>query len=380
VTTRSTRVRALTRWLPAALGWLAIVVVLDLLAGVFLLPWDDTPPAGPGGVIPLTDGTVTPEDQRPSLPAMQGVPWAAEYWGEFNLLRGEYQPFSRFLPADARGEFFNITDNVRESYQGAGAMGAAVPEVWFIGGSTMFGQGQRDQHTIPSEVARLAESEGVAVRVVNLGALGATSWEGMNRLLAQLAAGPAPALVVTYEGVNDVNVVAEQRLAGRDDLMAHPGHYSSPVDAGFAGAGETAASIELLDRTWWERYRDTSALGQVLHGVLGAAVTPAAAQTDPGAAELAELAADHVRRSQLLISDLGADAGFATLYTSQPWRAPEAPLVAEHLRDTTVDLSGAFEGVPVDEIYLDGGHTNELGAVLVAEAMWPHVRRALQDA
>ena len=73
-----------------------------------------------------------------------------------------------------------------------------------MGGSTMFGSFQRDGHTIPSEFARLAEADGIPVRVVNYGQLAYVNWQEVL-LLQQLASGSSrPDLAVFYDGYNDL--------------------------------------------------------------------------------------------------------------------------------------------------------------------------------
>ena len=58
-----------------------------------------------------------------------------------------------------------------------------------------------------------------------------------------------------------------------------------------------------------------------------------------------------------------------------------APLerAAELIGAPTVDLTAALDGVDPESIFIDGGHTNERGARLVAEAMWPLIEQALAD-
>jgi hypothetical protein len=58
----------------------------------------------------------------------------------------------------------------------------------------------------------------------------------------------------------------------------------------------------------------------------------------------------------------------------QPYRE-----LAERLPPPVIDLSHVLDDPP-REVYLDGGHTNELGAQLVAEAMYPHLVEALRGA
>ena len=52
--------------------------------------------------------------------------------------------------------------------------------VWFFGASALFGDGQRDDHTIPSEFARLAETDGIPVEVRNYGRPGVAMWQELE--------------------------------------------------------------------------------------------------------------------------------------------------------------------------------------------------------
>ena len=77
--------------------------------------------------------------------------------------------------------------------------------VYFFGGSTMFGLYQRDEHTIPSEFARLAQRDGIRRAGRQLRAA------GLRQLAGDAAArssssrrGDAPDLAVFYDGFNEV--------------------------------------------------------------------------------------------------------------------------------------------------------------------------------
>ncbi len=64
--------------------------------------------------------------------------------------------------------------------------------VWFFGASALFGDGQRDDHTIPSEFARLAEADGIPVEVRNYGRPGIAMWQELE-LFEQLVVDRAAA-------------------------------------------------------------------------------------------------------------------------------------------------------------------------------------------
>lgn len=76
--------------------------------------------------------------------------------------------------------------------------------MWLSGGSAVYGIGQRDDHTIASELVRVAETAGIALEVANLGRNGATTFEEVLQIEERLRTGPSPDLIVFYNGWNDV--------------------------------------------------------------------------------------------------------------------------------------------------------------------------------
>ena len=69
---------------------------------------------------------------------------------------------------------------------------APTREVWFFGGSTIWGTWQRDSMTVPSQVARLLGERGLRdVRVRNFGETGYVSSQEMIRLIPSSCA-PVP--------------------------------------------------------------------------------------------------------------------------------------------------------------------------------------------
>ena len=73
-----------------------------------------------------------------------------------------------------------------------------------LGASATFGIGQRDDHTIASELVRLGEHDGVALDILNLGVPGWTIWQEANAFEARLRRAEAPPeLVIVLDGFND---------------------------------------------------------------------------------------------------------------------------------------------------------------------------------
>ena len=94
----------------------------------------------------------------------------------------------------------------------------------------MFGLYQRDEHTIPSEFARLAQARRHPVRVVNYGRLAYVNWQE-SQLLEQLVGGSqAPDLAVFYDGFNEVVGQFQLGLPHRADPHRGRGDRRAPWD------------------------------------------------------------------------------------------------------------------------------------------------------
>ena len=185
--------------LRAALGLIIIIIALDLALGAALDAFD-------GSDAPSAQNSEVNLVSAPDTPAGATEPWRAQLGQEIGQawVHKRYDPFLSWRMVDYRGRYVNLSDGVRRSYEAPGAGGPDAVTVYFMGGSTMFGSFQRDGHTIPSEFARLAEADGIPVRVVNYGQLAYVNWQEVL-LLQQLASGSSrPDLAVFYDGYNDL--------------------------------------------------------------------------------------------------------------------------------------------------------------------------------
>ncbi|MBL8774576.1 MAG: hypothetical protein JNK12_01540 [Acidimicrobiales bacterium] len=347
------------------IGWVVIALALNYAAGWLWDEWfgtHDQPVAAP-----VSAQTAA---ELADAPAMVGQPWAEDYWEEFRALDYEFHPFILSRVADVDGTAIQVDGAVRRSYEPA-ALGPGTPEVWFLGGAALWGQGQRDEHTIPSEVARLAEAEGRSIRAVNLGQPGYTSWQSALLLEQELAVRPPPDLVVFYDGADDV-------AAQMETPSADPVHYN--VDGVTAAlVGRDSARDQAQD--WWDDYRETSVVNRLLEqaeGILG--VQPAGAAGPSTADRVADLHA----RSTDLAAFVAGEHDVPILFT---WQAASgvagdggAYRRVTQRDDTTGpvvhDLSRVLDDAAAP-VYLDGVLTNEAGAALVAEELWGVVQPAL---
>ena len=122
--------------------------------------------------------------------------------GALCRLRGK--PFSgRYVSVDVNG--------LRHTWN----MPATRPlEIYVFGGSTMWGQGARDDYTIPSALSKmLAEVFPSRVRVTNFGQLGFVNTQEMISLFRELQRGSRPDIVIFYDGYNDTFAAFQNQVA-----------------------------------------------------------------------------------------------------------------------------------------------------------------------
>lgn len=269
--------------------------------------------------------------------------------------------------ADVRTPYTNVVDGRRLTWRPP-----EIPRrtVWVFGGSTAFGLGQRDDHTIASELARAAWADGVALDVVNWGVHGDVHWMEWNRLRDALARGEAPPdLVLFYDGFNDLATISyvnnQGRAAGRSFLGS--------VDSEPLRRGST------LDRL----LRDIAAIGQ------DRGLQPEPPTSVLPSDEVVDLAArlfdESVAESTAGLERLGIPA--YVLY--QPSRVTRAVAVTgegddgddarslerrfrARLPSGVVDLSGALDAT-TEPVFWDSVHHNELGSRVIAAAIWSEI-------
>lgn len=350
----------------------AVVLVAVGALGATLLPrlWDREP-----------DGLEAPEQLQGETynpfdaPALADADWKNEAGTEFAEASAG-QTYTSYVGNSLRdyvGRHVNIADRERRSYRPAAGLGADPVEVWFFGGSTMFGfSAQRDVHTIPSEVVRLAEADGVAVEAHNFGAPGYVNMQETALFGQLLAAGGRPDLVVFYDGINDGAVPLQQALGG----IGVPGEPSEIVAFAYRRllAGQLTGTdlpptplaptvsisrppqAEELVEAVLQVYRRGLELGRALGEAYD---VPVVHFWQPTLFTRQPLAAGE----QEVVDELGLDE-FQFDATARLFRA-----MASRLPAGAIDLSDAFDGA-TEPILTDQAHHNELGARLVAEAMY----------
>jgi hypothetical protein len=323
-------------------------------------------------------------DPRAELPAMAAYPWRYDYFADLQRAPSIYWPYTQYRPMPFTSPYLNIEGWRRRSYRTPGS-GAERPTVWMLGGSTTWGEGQRDDYTIASWLARIAEDEGIPLEISNLGQRGWTHFQEMVLFEQQLALEGPPDVAVFYDGVNEVNT---QTMVPE----AVPSHYDvddqSDAQDGmvFATRVIDPGTTEPLPSLLAEAYAEHS----LVHKVLRYFSSPADAQEEDSEPSAGGDGTEEEIRGESFQSTMqdGIDAGevyergkqltlalserydVPTLLYWQPFQflGPVEAAATEQVEPPTIDISRLL--LDQQEVYIDGAHTNEEGARIVAERLW----------
>lgn len=352
------RAHRLAPLIPVLVGWLVIAGAIDLGVGV---AWnavagrdEDTASLTPWA----------PATELAGRAAFEDEPWVLANLRAYEQIEYRYEPFLMEVMTDREGAGLVIADGVRRSC----ICGADEddPEVWFLGGSTTFGPGQRDSQTVPSQVARLAAAAGAPIQATNLANPGYSSFQEWQLLERRLAAGARPDLVVFIDGVADVAVQRESPTDG-------PSHFNRDGTAA-AMRGEEVTRDSA--RSLWDRYLETSLLRRLTGQITGVAEAAEPSATNGGRA------AEVYARAQQLAVEVADTYGTSALFVWEP--APVAGPLVEDYRHATdllppdvVDLSAAFDGAT--DLHFDWFHVNERGASRLAAELYPLVLHTLRE-
>jgi len=343
------------------LGALGSVVLVGLVVGAVVLatrdrgsPVDD-PPGEPGGAPAAAQLDLLESVPYSARPAMAGVDHADEL--QADLTAAELVPHGAtgYVTADTTSRHVNVRDGERRVVASE-CSGCPAVELWLVGASSVFGVGQRDDHTIGSELVRMGAARGFALRVSNLAAPGWTIHQEANWVRHRLdAAARPPDLVVLVDGFNDVASALGKQFGGDaddgplvfdEDDMVEALRSSDVLDAGrFRAAVDRAASSYRLE------------LGRLRAELSGAGIpTRAFFQPDAFASE---------RQLDVVLGMYGGAAP-SLIDSGQLGDALDATV--ERLAGEVVDLRHVFDHLP-RPVFLDVVHTNEEGARLVAGAV-----------
>lgn len=344
----------------------------------FADPFDDVRSSSTLGVRDPVDPDLAAFHPGPDDPqaAMADAEWFNDEH-HYNTAQGwaldpaaAWRPVNPYRLLDFRSKHLNVVDGARLSWTPPPCDCPRL-RVWMYGGSTTYGLNQRDDHTIASELARVAHEHGYAIDISNRGANGHLHWMEAERFAWDLTVEDPPDLVLFYDGVNDA-------WAG--------------AALGFVGSGDIRP---MQDPTTMDVWNDTGRSD------------PPRPPAPPGGRfigwptdlvlpfdEVPELVVDRYDRSRSLSRAAARAHGVPVRYFWQPTRysrplVPSEPhedgdtenrnryveeLMREHLPDDVIDVADALR-VTDEPLFTDDVHHNEKGARLVAEEMFERLER-----
>ncbi|MDJ0654525.1 MAG: SGNH/GDSL hydrolase family protein [Xanthomonadales bacterium] len=310
--------------------------------------------------------------------AMSGYDWADEYFRELrDARRTRWQPYVYWKREPFDGRYINIDqDGFRQSWQPPGHETAQLAELWVLGGSTVWGTGARDAHTIPSYLGQLLADQGRPVRIVNLGESGYVSGQELAQLVDRLRQGRRPEVVVFYHGVNDVFAALQHDRAGIPQNESHRARDFRVTDG--------------LDN-WLEAFPRVLEGVQRLAAVLGQ--PPEMANVDTLADAIATQYQVNVRAAAGLAETFGFQSRFfwqPTVFSKNKLGGDEQQILLSSLQrhrdlQLAVDrrVKQVMDGQPqwtsltdvLDHrpLFMDFCHLSEAGNRQIAEAMLPQL-------
>ncbi len=323
------------RWLAAVLlvrqVWLAVGLTLLLLA---------VAEAGARLVLLARPPAVDP---RVHADAYAGAPWVAGLYAEIAQVgRMRWEPYVYWRRVAFAGRFVNVDERgLRRTWQppeaaalagaarpgaaaavsgaeaGAGAAvkpkgtvtggaaPAALPRLFFLGGSAAWGSGVRDDHTIASELARWLAAHGAPALVTNYGESGYVSTQALLVLVRELQRGAVPDTVVLYGGALDVS--SATAAVGRVGVPLNEGNREREFDLLRHARRLVPAALRVVAAR--------SALVKLAGFHLQ---QPPAAPAPPLTPALADAVAGELAANRRILAVLAASYGFRLIWVWEP--------------------------------------------------------------
>ena len=196
--------RALSRWLKQTQGLWTVIgltsIVLLCLVGLLLI----------NGLLIQNNQLVERlrgfSDYR-SFPfygdSVPNLTLSRDFLTEMSRYKLRWQPYTYWVMEEKTGPYINVEANGLRRTKSFTAPTTDAPRIFFFGGSTMWGEGARDEYTIPSQVARRLNEVGQPAHIYNFGQTGYVSTQDLITFELQLIDGNVPDIAVFYGGFND---------------------------------------------------------------------------------------------------------------------------------------------------------------------------------
>jgi hypothetical protein len=166
---------------------------------------------------------------------------AKKIFHDYNSVQHQYEPFVGWKTLPYKGETLVISKDGTRSVP-VDATSTKQKSVHFFGGSTMWGEGSDDDHTIPA----LFAEKNIQYQVFNHGQLAYNTRQELDALISLYATGVKPDLVVFYDGVNDAAFLCPK------EIKKLPAHRLVPMYRNKLYVGKTAFVKEVAGKIFLE--------------------------------------------------------------------------------------------------------------------------------
>ncbi|MBT1697401.1 SGNH/GDSL hydrolase family protein [Fulvivirgaceae bacterium PWU4] len=142
---------------------------------------------------------------------------AEKVFYDYNRVQHQYEPFVGWKTLPYKGATLNISTDGRRTHPAPANQ--KEKSVHFFGGSTMWGEGSDDEHTIPA----LFNERNPQYDVYNHAQLAYNTRQELDALISLYAVDTRPDIVVFYDGVNDAAFLCPK------DIKQLPAHRLVPM-------------------------------------------------------------------------------------------------------------------------------------------------------
>lgn len=181
-------------------------------------------------------------EKRHNLPNYaDNVGYAEEIFNDYHSVGHTYKPFVGWQMLPYQGKTVTINEQGLRSHPVINRNEDSVV-VRFFGGSTMWGEGSDDSHTIPALFNKVFPE----LTVYNHGQLAYNSRQNLDALISVYNQGEEADVVVFYDGVNDAAFLCPA------DITQLPGHRLVPMFKRKLFGGKKQVALDILNNLFTE--------------------------------------------------------------------------------------------------------------------------------
>jgi hypothetical protein len=322
----------------------------------------------------LTKASYVSRDELPNY--TENREYAREVFKDYNQVKHQYEPFVGWKMLPYTGKTLHISEEGLRMHTPV-AIDSAIQEqtVLFFGGSTMWGEGSDDQHTIPA----LFNAANPQYKVINHAQLAYNSRQEVDALITAYSKNQRADIVIFYDGVNDAAFLCPR------EITQLPAHRLVPMFREKLYVGKTAFIKDLLNKIFLDN------LFKIIYKYThkpSVENSPYNCLSEPGKAEqIADIMMKNWEFAHQIVTTRGgkfiailqpaafvgnAQTDHLKLDTALGKNFVEVykhinQKIAERKHDWIFDLSNAFDGT--EYIYIDFCHVSQNGNAIIAKEL-----------